>query len=54
MLSQEVSIPVYFLAWEKVLQNIISNVDMITATNDVTENKKETATDGKNLNMSRG
>jgi hypothetical protein len=46
MLSQEVSIPVYFLAWEKILQNVISNVDVITATNDATNSKKETAADG--------
>lgn len=47
MLSLEVSIPVYFLRWEKELQNIISNVDILTATTDVTYNKKETATEGK-------
>lgn len=46
MLSQEISIPVYFLAWEKALQTIISNVDVITATNDVNDNKRETAVDG--------
>lgn len=49
MLSQDVTIPVYFLLWEKVLQNIISNVDVITATNDANYNKKETATDGNYL-----
>lgn len=45
MLSLDVNIPVYFLHWEKELQNIISNIDVITANNDVTYNKKETATD---------
>ena len=47
MLSQEVSIPVYFLVWEKILQNIIRNVDMITASNEEYSSKKETAVDGE-------
>lgn len=46
MLSQEVSIPVYFLLWNKILQSIINNVDILTASNDVSYNKKETATEG--------
>ncbi|XKL64460.1 hypothetical protein PGB90_004546 [Kerria lacca] len=45
MLSQEVSIPVYFLLWNKILQSIINNVDILTASNDVSYNKKETATE---------
>lgn len=47
MLSRDVSIPVYFLLWEKELQNVISNVDILTATNEVKSDRKETATDGK-------
>lgn len=47
MLSRDVNIPVYFLLWEKELQNIVSNVDILTATNDVKSDRKETATDGK-------
>lgn len=49
MLSLDVNIPVYFLRWEKELQNILSNIDVITANNDVTYNKKETATDGNDF-----
>lgn len=47
MLSRDVNIPVYFLLWEKELQNIISNVDILTANDDMKSDKKETAVDGK-------
>ncbi len=46
MLSQDIPIPVYFLVWERELQSIISNVDVLTATNGNTDSKKETAADG--------
>ncbi|KAK7604764.1 hypothetical protein V9T40_005950 [Parthenolecanium corni] len=45
MLSRDVNIPVYFLLWEKELQNIISNVDILTANDDMKSDKKETAVD---------
>lgn len=49
MLAQDVAIPVYFLTWDKVLQNIISSVDVISASSDVNHDKRETATDGKDI-----
>lgn len=42
----EVTIPVYFLPWDKTLQGIISNIDILSAATDVRSNKKETATEG--------
>lgn len=47
MFSQESNIPVYFLVWDKTLQSIISNIDFLSAANDGSLNKKETATEGK-------
>lgn len=41
----EVTIPVYFLPWDKTLQGIIGNIDILSAATDVRSNKKETATE---------
>lgn len=49
MYTREVAIPVYFLVWDKTLQSIISNVDVLSAAIDGQSSKKETAAEGTQI-----